>query len=131
MKSESKAVFTAGELAELNCSPAALQPINFVTLTRVTNDALCNWVNSVQVSSVQVNSPAVNSPFGKHVFRTFKCSSRTPVQFSLVVCCERGLRKSATSPCWNAGANDTVPILAWSVENMHSIEVLQLLSSML
>jgi len=84
MKSESKAVFTAGELTELNCSPAALQPINFVTLTRVTNDALCNWVNSVQVSSVQVNSPAVNSPFGKHVFRTFKSSSRTPVQFSSV-----------------------------------------------
>ena len=32
---------------------AALQPINFVTLTRVTNNASCNWVNLVQVSSVQ------------------------------------------------------------------------------
>ena len=32
---------------------ATLQPINFVTLTRVTNNASCNWVNLVQVSSIQ------------------------------------------------------------------------------
>ena len=40
---------------ELNCNArtAALQPINFVTPTRVTNDAACNWVNFVQVRSVQ------------------------------------------------------------------------------
>ena len=40
---------------ELNCSArtAALQPINFVTLTRATNNASCNWVSLVQVSSVQ------------------------------------------------------------------------------
>jgi len=30
------------------------QPIGFVTLTRVTNSASCNWVNLVQVSSVQL-----------------------------------------------------------------------------
>ena len=40
---------------------AALQPINFVTLTRVTNDASWNWVNSLQVSSVQFSSPTVNT----------------------------------------------------------------------
>ena len=40
---------------------AALQPINFVTLTRVTNSASCNWVNLVQVSSVQFSSSAVNT----------------------------------------------------------------------
>jgi len=62
---------------------ATLQPINFVTLTRVTNNASCNWVNLVQVSST-----AVNSPIAKHVLRT-------PVgelQFSSVhfVCCEHG-----------------------------------------
>ena len=47
-----KAVFNADEL---NCSArtTALQPINFVTLMRVTNNAWCNWVNLVQVSSVQ------------------------------------------------------------------------------
>ena len=40
---------------ELNCSArtAALQPINFVRLTRATNNASCNWVSLVQVSSVQ------------------------------------------------------------------------------
>jgi len=31
---------------------AALQPINFVTLMRVTNNASCNWVILMQVSSV-------------------------------------------------------------------------------
>jgi len=42
------------ELQFVNCSPtAALQPINLVTLTLVTNNASCNWVNLVQVSSVQ------------------------------------------------------------------------------
>ena len=54
---------------ELNCGyivncgarTAALQPINFVTLTRVTNDASWNWVNSLQVSSVQFSSPTVNT----------------------------------------------------------------------
>jgi len=35
---------------KLNCS----QLNNFVTLTRVTNYASCNWVNLVQVSSVQL-----------------------------------------------------------------------------
>ena len=42
-----------------NCSArtAALQPINFVTPTRVTNNASCNWVNLVQVSSVPVAPP--------------------------------------------------------------------------
>ena len=41
---------------ELSCSTstAALQPINFVTLTRVTNNASCNWVNFVQVSLVRL-----------------------------------------------------------------------------
>jgi len=29
-----------------------LQPINFATLTRATNNASCNWVNLVQISSV-------------------------------------------------------------------------------
>ena len=56
---------------------AALQPINFATLTRVTNNASCNWVNLLQVSSVRFGSCAVNSSIGKHVFRT-------PVQFSSV-----------------------------------------------
>ena len=47
--------FTAAEMIELNSSlrTRELQPINFVTLTRVTNNASCNWVNSVRVSSVQ------------------------------------------------------------------------------
>ena len=47
-------------LLKLNCDErkysartAALQPINFVTVTRVTNNASCNWVNMVQVGSVQ------------------------------------------------------------------------------
>ena len=42
------------ELEFANCSTrtAALQPINFVTLTRVTNNASCNWVNLVHVGSV-------------------------------------------------------------------------------
>jgi len=56
---------------------AALQPINFATLTRVTNNASCNWINLLQVSSVRFGSCAVNSSIGKHVFRT-------PVQFSSV-----------------------------------------------
>ena len=45
---------------------AALQPINFVTLTRVTNNASCNWVNLVQVRSVQFSSPTfgVNTSTG-------------------------------------------------------------------
>ena len=48
---------------ELNCCArtAALQPINFVTLTPVTNNASYNWVNLVQVSSVQFISSAVNT----------------------------------------------------------------------
>jgi len=33
-----------------------------VTLTRVTNNASCNWVNLVPVSSVQFISPALNTP---------------------------------------------------------------------
>jgi len=41
---------------------AALQPVNFATLTRVTNNASCNWVNLVPVSSVQFISPALNTP---------------------------------------------------------------------
>jgi len=49
---------------QLNCCAltAALQPISFVTLTRVTNNASYNWVSLVQVRSVQFSSPAVNSP---------------------------------------------------------------------
>ena len=54
-----KAVFTADELncterQFANCSAraAALQPIGFVMLARVTNNASRNWVNLVQVSSV-------------------------------------------------------------------------------
>jgi len=41
---------------ELNCSArtAAVQLVNFVTLTRVTNNASCNWVNLVPVSSVHL-----------------------------------------------------------------------------
>jgi len=47
---------------KLNWTPfRELQPINFVTLTRVTNDASCNWVSWVQVSSVQFSSSAVNT----------------------------------------------------------------------
>jgi len=40
---------------ELNCRActAAMQPIDFATLTRVTNNASCNWVRAVQFSSVQ------------------------------------------------------------------------------
>jgi len=49
---------------------AQLKPINFVTLTHVTNDASRNWVNVVQVSSVQFSSAAANSSVGKHVFTT-------------------------------------------------------------
>jgi len=52
-------VFTADELncterQFANCSAraAALQPIGFVMLARVTNNASRNWVNLVQVSSV-------------------------------------------------------------------------------
>ena len=63
---------------------AALQPINFATLTRVTNNASCNWVNLLQVSSVRFGSCAVNSSIGKHVFRT-------PVQFSSVQFSSAGL----------------------------------------
>jgi len=43
--------------AELNCE---LQPINFATLTRMTNNVSCNWVDlfkSVQFSSCGVNTP--------------------------------------------------------------------------
>jgi len=43
----------------MNRTERELQPIKFVTLTRVTNNASCNWVNFVQVSSVQfVNTPS-------------------------------------------------------------------------
>jgi len=55
-----KAVFTADELnlTELNwrsrTAVRALQPMNFVTLTRVTNNASCNRVNLVRVSSVHL-----------------------------------------------------------------------------
>jgi len=35
-----------------------------MTLTRVTNNASCNWVNSVQVRSVQFSSAAVNTAYG-------------------------------------------------------------------
>ena len=54
---QTTAVFTADELL----STATLQPINFVTPTRVTNNASCNWVNLVQVSSVQFGTAAVNT----------------------------------------------------------------------
>jgi len=40
---------------------AAVQPITFVTLTRVTNNASCNWVSLVQVNSVQLSSSGVNT----------------------------------------------------------------------
>ena len=40
---------------------AALQPINFVTLTRMTNNVSCNWVHLVKVILVQFSSPAVNT----------------------------------------------------------------------
>jgi len=40
---------------------AALQPISFETLTRVTNNASCNWVNLVRVGSVPFSSSAVNT----------------------------------------------------------------------
>ena len=48
------------EFANCSARTAALQPINVVTLTRVTNDASCNLVNFVQVRSVQFSSSAVN-----------------------------------------------------------------------
>ena len=73
---------------ELNCSSrtatAALLPINFVTLTRVTNNASCYWVNLMQVNSVQYSSCGVNSSIGKHVFRTPVCELQFIVQFSSV-----------------------------------------------
>jgi len=65
----------------LHCSPAA---INFVTLTRVTNSASCNWVNLVQVSSVQFSS----------------------VQF---VCCEHGFRRDWQDSIWNRLAETHEP----------------------
>ena len=37
----------------LQCAHCNLQPINFVTLMRVTNNASCNWVNLVQFNLVQ------------------------------------------------------------------------------
>jgi len=40
----------------LHCSRAAVQPISFMTLTRMTNSATCNWVNLMQVSSVELSS---------------------------------------------------------------------------
>ena len=48
---------------ELNCGArtAALQPISFVTLTRVTNSASRNWVNLIEVGSVQFSSSAANT----------------------------------------------------------------------
>ena len=51
---------------ELNCSArtAALQPIILVMLTRVTNNASCNWVSLVSVTSVQFSSSAVNTALG-------------------------------------------------------------------
>ena len=39
--------------ASLQFTVYELGPINFVTLTRMTNNASCNWVNLLQVSSVQ------------------------------------------------------------------------------
>jgi len=47
--------WTHGQLW-VNSVVRALQPINFVTLTRVTNNASSNWVNLVRVqfSSVRV-----------------------------------------------------------------------------
>jgi len=56
-------VFTADELdwTELLARTAALQPINFVTQTRVTNSTSCNWVNLVHVSLVRFSSVAVNT----------------------------------------------------------------------
>ena len=60
---QSRVHSTRTELEFANCSAhtAALQPINFETLTRVTNNASCNWVNLVQVSSVQFSSATVNT----------------------------------------------------------------------
>ena len=52
---------------------AALQPIKFVTSTRVANKALCNWVNLVQVSSVQfgaVNTALVAACLQSRCFQT-------------------------------------------------------------
>ena len=104
---------------ELQCAHCSLQPINFVMLTRVTNNASCNWVNLVQVSSVhsvqrlwtaplksmclelqlansnlvQFSSPifSVNTLIGIQVFKT-------GVQFCLVqfVCCEHGFSRPTT-----------------------------------
>jgi len=45
-----------------------LQPINFVTLTRVTNSASCNWVNLMQVSSATCSVWRLSLRI--HVFRT-------------------------------------------------------------
>ena len=76
-------------LANCSACTSGLQPINFVTLTRMTNNASCNWVNLVPVSSVQFSLPAVNSPIGKHAFRT----PLRELQFSYVrfAGCEHGL----------------------------------------
>ena len=62
--------WTSLEFTNCIARTAALQPINFVTLTRATNNASGNWVNLVQVRSVLFNSAAVNSSIGKRVFRT-------------------------------------------------------------
>ena len=52
---------TGAEFAKCSARTAAPQPINFVTLTLVTNNASCNWVSLVHVSSVQFSSSAVNT----------------------------------------------------------------------
>ena len=44
-----------------------MQPIRFVTLTRVTNNASCNWVNLVHLRSVQFVWHAVNTAIGGSV----------------------------------------------------------------
>jgi len=77
-----------------------------VTLTRVTNDASCNWVNLVQVSSVQFTSAAVNSAIGKQqVFRTLvRVLQLSSVQFSPVVCCEHGRLKKQYCSCIDSPA---------------------------
>ena len=74
-------------LTELNRSPVCdlheLQPINFVTLTRMTNKASCNWVSVLQVSSDQFHSSGVNPSF-----RVTSLMRPTPLRH----CIEKGLK---------------------------------------
>jgi len=56
-------VFTADELNRTALYSSLLQPIDFMTLTSVANNAPCNWVNFMQVSPVQFSSSAVNRPY--------------------------------------------------------------------